>query len=716
MGKMLSVYRIIGVIILGLALAGCATKASINAAITKLDSTWKEMNNQTLEKEGRRTFSVTRQQAFTAAQASVQRLGMVIEQQEYQTGFLFVSAPSPTPLTASEWTLVQQTDTQAMRSIIAEDVGDFLSLRATLDPSNRDLLANVLIADKEGGVQVSISIGIRDRNPTSKYAKRTQPPPTAVQIGLRKFWSVFEEELALVEKSRVSQVTATPTQSKESQPGSASIHFLQGMNYYDEGRYDLAIADFTKAIELDLKYVSAYTNRGLAYHRKDQYDSAIADFTKAIEFYPHALAYNKRGNVYADKRQYTQAIADYTRALELNPKYADAYYGRARAYELTGRAKEAIEAYQSFLKNAQANYYASEIEYAGKRIKELSRLPTSPPPTATPAVAKEPLDKEPPTIAIVIMPHDDPTKAITIVRGQATDPSGVANVMVNDVRVAFDTAGNFSKEVLLKEGSNLIVVTATDTHGNEARKSFTISGQLTNSRARERRLALVIGNSSYEIGQLANPVNDATDMVETLKTLGFEVTLLLDAAQREIERAIENFRKQLSSSKGVGLFYYAGHGIQVNGENYIVPIRARLNEELDVKYEAVPVTYVLDSMEHADNKLNIVILDACRTNPFTRRWTRSSSSLQGLASIQSATGTVIAYATAPNKVAADGSDRNGIYTKHLLRYITTPGLTINQVFIRVRVAVMEETNNKQIPWESTSLTGDLYLAGNLSTN
>ena len=223
-----------------------------------------------------------------------------------------------------------------------------------------------------------------------------------------------------------------------------------------------------------------------------------------------------------------------------------------------------------------------------------------------------------------------------------------------------------------------------------------------------RRVALVIGNASYRSSPLRNPVNDANDMSTALQQSGFEVTTLLDANQRTMETAILRFGKELRrEEKAVGLFFYAGHGVQVQGANYLIPIGAELDVAADVRYEAVHVGRVLAAMDDAGNQLNIVILDACRNNPFARSW-RSAD--KGLAKMDAATGTLIAYATAPGSVAADGDGRNGLYTQHLLRQMAVPDMQVERAFKRVRVAVMAETDGKQTPWESSSLTGDFYFA------
>jgi hypothetical protein len=219
------------------------------------------------------------------------------------------------------------------------------------------------------------------------------------------------------------------------------------------------------------------------------------------------------------------------------------------------------------------------------------------------------------------------------------------------------------------------------------------------------RLALSIGNSAYQTAPLKNPVNDAQDMAAALRNLDFEVILKTNADQRTMEDAIRHFGRQLRNG-GVGLFYFAGHGIQMGGRNYLLPVDARIESESDVKYEAVDAGRVLGKMEDADNQLNIVILDACRNNPYARAF-RSNQS--GLARMDAPTGSLIAYATAPGEVAADGPERNGIFTKQLIQHMMAPNLTIEQVLKRVRIDVANQTNGRQIPWESSSLMGDFYF-------
>ncbi|MDZ7739205.1 MAG: WG repeat-containing protein [Bacteroidales bacterium] len=221
----------------------------------------------------------------------------------------------------------------------------------------------------------------------------------------------------------------------------------------------------------------------------------------------------------------------------------------------------------------------------------------------------------------------------------------------------------------------------------------------------DRRLALVIGNSDYKrSGFLSNPENDARDMAETLRILGFETMVYLNVNQNTMKQAIDDFGKRLRQFD-TGLFFYAGHGIQVEGYNYLIPVNVSLESEAEVEFKCVEVGRLLSRMEESGSKVNIVILDACRNNPFERSWTRKAKG-QGLAFMNAPSGSLIAYATAPGSTASDGTGENGLYTSSLLKYMNNPELTILEVFQKVRSEVRVKSSNQQIPWESTSLEGN----------
>ena len=224
------------------------------------------------------------------------------------------------------------------------------------------------------------------------------------------------------------------------------------------------------------------------------------------------------------------------------------------------------------------------------------------------------------------------------------------------------------------------------------------------SRAAER-VALVIGNADYPTAPLRNAVNDARAVSRALGELGFEVITLENGTKAAMEQAVVRFAARLEE-RSTGLFYYAGHGVQANGRNYLIPVDASIGSEREMRVEAVGVHLVLDEMGYAGNRMNIVILDACRNNPFERRLRGAT---RGLAAIDAAAGTIIAYATAPGSVALDGEGANGLYTEELLRALREPGLEVEEVFKQVRVGVARRTNQQQIPWESSSLTGSFYF-------
>jgi uncharacterized caspase-like protein len=173
----------------------------------------------------------------------------------------------------------------------------------------------------------------------------------------------------------------------------------------------------------------------------------------------------------------------------------------------------------------------------------------------------------------------------------------------------------------------------------------------------EARLALVIGNSAYKVGALANPRNDAALMADSLCAVGFEVTILSDATKDQMKQALLAFSRKLRETGAVGLFYYAGHGVQLRGENFVIPVDADIQNEAEVEFLALNVNEFLSAMERTSNQINIIILDACRNNPFARSF---RSAARGLATVDAPRGTYIAYATAPGQIAPEGHPPAGV--------------------------------------------------------
>jgi len=293
-----------------------------------------------------------------------------------------------------------------------------------------------------------------------------------------------------------------------------------------------------------------------------------------------------------------------------------------------------------------------------------------------------------------------------VVKGKGTDESGVAEILVNGTSVSFDTDGKFEKKIELDKGENYIIIKALDKQNNVADMKIPVVYEKERKPITENRTALVIGNKDYKTSPLKNTVNDARDISSSLETLGFEVIKLENQDLRQMETAIREFGRKINNKKGVGLFYYSGHGLQSDGINYLVPVDAVIEKKEDIKYEAVNAGQVLAEMEAAENPVNIIILDACRDNPFR---SFSKDLKRGLAEMDAPSGAIISYATAPGSVAKDGDRRNGTYTEALLKYMKEPGLSINDIFMKTRKEVIEKTDRKQQPWESSSLIENFYF-------
>ena len=219
----------------------------------------------------------------------------------------------------------------------------------------------------------------------------------------------------------------------------------------------------------------------------------------------------------------------------------------------------------------------------------------------------------------------------------------------------------------------------------------------------EHRMALIIGNAKYQnLSQLRNPIHDARAMKNALENRGFTVMYKENASKREMKRLIKKFTYKLKAG-GVGLYYFAGHGINVYGQNYLVSIDSEMESKSDVEFEAYALNRIIKKMQEAKNRLNIVILDACRNDPFSR------SGGGGLAPVGNAKGIFVAYATEAGDVAADGSGKNGVFTRRLIEHMNEKGATIERVFKNVRVDVQRDTQGRQSPGVYNQITGDFYF-------
>lgn len=314
-----------------------------------------------------------------------------------------------------------------------------------------------------------------------------------------------------------------------------------------------------------------------------------------------------------------------------------------------------------------------------------------------------------PVIENVIVSSDQITIEACIV---STTELKSAKILVNgatqDESTIFQSSQNekcnykWQRSVILKEGDNSIYIIATNIAGSTTSEKRIVKFMTA---VTEKRIALVFGNAEYgEKSSLKNPVNDANLMEATLKELGFDVIKRTNAGLNVMRDAVREFSRKLSQYN-VGLFYYAGHGMQIDGINYLIPTDAILKEPSDCKYEAVPVDFVTEEFSKYPENTNIVILDACRNNPY-RSWVRGGET--GFKAISPTSGTIISFATAAGSTAIDGTSANGLFTEELAKQMVIPQ-PIESVFKKTRVEVRKRSNEMQVPMEWTNLNGEFYF-------
>jgi tetratricopeptide (TPR) repeat protein len=434
--------------------------------------------------------------------------------------------------------------------------------------------------------------------------------------------------------------------------------------------YDRAIADYSEVIRIDPKTAVAYDNRGLSYFAKGDVDRAIADYSDAIRIDPKfANALVHRGNAYYGKTDHDRALADLSEALRIDPKLADACLHRANIYALRGDYPRAIADYNE-------------------------------------AIRLDPLDPEPLTG-----------------RGLAYEKTAETAKARADFNAALKGAERSGTEKSAKDTARERLAALGDAPVSTAPVlAATIPAAVTTAPAAalaatgDRRIALVIGNSAYEkVPALPNPAHDAAFVAETLKRTGFEsVTVLTNLRKDALMTALRDFAVRAEKADWA-VVYYAGHGMEVGGINYLVPVDARIAADRDIGFVAVPLEQVLNAAERA-KKLRLVILDACRDNPFASQMKRtltvaSRGVTRGLAAVEPEAGTLVVYAAKDGETAIDGDGNNSPFAMAFVKNLQTPGLEVRRLFDYVRDDVMETTGRKQKPFSYGSISGrqDFYF-------
>jgi tetratricopeptide (TPR) repeat protein len=441
--------------------------------------------------------------------------------------------------------------------------------------------------------------------------------------------------------------------------------YEKGHDSYKAGKYDEAIQLFTEYFTKPLRDKSldaeVYYLRALSYYKKKDFRNAITDFEETI-----LLNHQNIGNI---------------------------YWFKAKSHAELGENQESISAYTSAIRELDLNK-ESRAKLLYERSLVYSKIGKS-------DLAYADLKAG----AVAFPPNADIKKEL-----ERLEKKGVSGSVPDNSRTTQQTANKPEADKKKKDVPAVAVATPVQQSKQEVIQPVTSS--LADFYKDEKRYALVIGNSTYpkNIGALKNPVNDATDMAKELTNSNFDVDLLTNATYGQIRAALLKFKEKIDAGdpeKTVALFYFAGHGLQHDDENYLVPIDAAVEFEDDIARYCFPTQrMVLSNMERSNSRMNIVILDACRNNPFPAL---NRSVEQGLGEMRRARGSFIAYATAPGSVASDGSGRNGLYTQELLKALRKPGLTIEQVFKDVRVNVLRLSGDKQNTWDSSNIVGEFYF-------
>lgn len=462
----------------------------------------------------------------------------------------------------------------------------------------------------------------------------------------------------------------------------------------------LCVLTFTSTLTIAQDYKDF--DAGVAKFREKEYDAVVEMFSAILAKADHNKRFDEdlyfyRGQSYYHQNDYSKALDDLNQSLTLDHYNKGViHWYMARCHDKMGKKGEAEAEYKEAVaaaeksKKISAQILADRSQFHARNGDKVAA------------------DQD-----LVMAKTLDPSNKEIAASQVAAAPASTAN----------RTAGEQKKtQVIVKSNSNQSAkkedapVKTQNQNAQPAAIPAQVNTELVAAFAAtykdEKRYALVIGNSNYskEIGMLKNPLNDATDVATELRKSNFEVQLVTNATYVQMREAMRKFHEKLTAGpqdQTVGLFYYAGHGVAYQDENYLVPIDADVKFEDDITRMCFPVQrMVLSNMERSNSRMNIVILDACRNNPFPAT-SRSISS--GLGEMKRARGSFIAYATSPGSVASDGSGRNGLYTQELLKALRKPGLSIEQVFKEVRMNVLRLSGDKQYTWDSSNIIGEFVF-------
>lgn len=514
----------------------------------------------------------------------------------------------------------------------------------------------------------------------------------------------------------------------------------RGMQHRQNGDLDSAFADFTSAISADREYTRAYYNRASVLMAKGNADAAIRDYDEALRLDPTAPGYVDRGNAHLQKEDPKRALADFELALRMDLRNIDAQRGRGFANAALGNVDQAITDFNSVIRRDPSAWVAYMIRgnaYLEKgnpdlAIRDLDEAIRLNPQSVDAFLARGAAFKRKGQLARAISDYDQANRlnpndaAVYSNRAIAYRELGDLPKALADFEAALKIDPGF--EVALEERRKVAEI--INKTGDQFRTKPSgqptpvASGTLATSSTPQTatalavsptlgtRVALVIGNSDYtSVPRLPNPSRDAATVAQAFREAGFKtVQVRSDLSYEAMRRALRDFSAEAEKADWA-VVYYAGHGIEVSGQNYLVPVDAQLKNDRDVQFEAVPLDQVLATLE-GSKRLRLVILDACRDNPFINQMTRSVASRsigRGLARIEPEGGTLVAYAAKAGQVALDGEGQNSPFVSALVKHISTPGVEISKLFRLVRDDVLAATGKAQEPFVYGSLPGEDFF-------
>jgi tetratricopeptide (TPR) repeat protein len=510
-------------------------------------------------------------------------------------------------------------------------------------------------------------------------------------------------------------------------PKSAFLHDSRGNAWFSKGEFDRAMAEYDEAIRLDPKDPTPHNFRGAAWASEGEYDRAIADFTEAIRLKPtYEGAYNDRGLAWKDKREFDRAIADFNEAIRRSPKYAVAYGNRGEVWRLKGDLERALaDQDQAVALDPKGlvvyAYRGDTLRYKGEFARAIAdyehALQNVPDHDFIPALTGLGLTYEKMgDLASARKKFEEARDSRSKFRLSEPSPSSLETARA---RLAALDSGAPQPAIPI----SLPEATSATSIPTPAIAPPIVAPALAQASAAKfgRRVALVIGNSAYKnVPALPNPQKDAEAIAASLRNIGFDSVMVSNDATRE--KLVESLRAFADEADKAdwAVVYYAGHGIEVGGQNYLIPVDAKLATDRDVQFEAIPLGQILGVLQGA-KKLKLILLDACRVNPFTpqMRMTevvasdRSETGEAGTRSIGRGLGrvnvssgpTLVVFAAKDGQTALDGDGANSPFAIAMVQRIATPGVEINKLFRLVRDDVMEATAGRQEPYTYGSLPG-----------